>query len=196
MTLKRYSANDKIGDLYKCLLIRSLYQPTLLWHEQYASVCWRVLKREAISTFILFSAGLLNAFSNGVSLFPPVQICSESTPSTAACSFAGDTERQWAPCKVRARCSWGFQSVHIKKASVVPCAFTASQWKLTVAKGTNFILLLEEDMKTSLLKLMDLVYRADEAWIKKGNSTPCWQGSEGIYPGRYSLSFSFTFWDS
>ncbi|KAI4555045.1 hypothetical protein MJT46_015431 [Ovis ammon polii x Ovis aries] len=54
------------------------------------------------------------------------------------------------------------ESVHIKKVSVVACAFTASQWKLTVAKGTNFILLLEEDMKTSLLKLMDLVYRADE----------------------------------
>lgn len=107
-----------------------------------------------------------------------------------------DTEHQREPRKVCARCSWGFQSVHIKKVSVVACAFTASQWKLTVAKGTNFILLLEEDMKTSLLKLMDLVYRADEGWIKKKNSTPCWQGSEGIYPGRYSLSFSFTFWDS
>lgn len=78
-----------------------------------------------------------------------------------------DTEHQWEPRKVCAPCSWGFQSVHIKKVSVVACAFTASQWKLTVAKGTNFILLLEEDMKTSLLKLMDLVYRADEGWIKK-----------------------------
>ena len=53
----------------------------------------------------------------------------------------------------------------LKKASVVACAFIASQWKLTVAKGTNFILLLKEDMKTSLLKLMDHIYRADEGLI-------------------------------
>lgn len=63
--------------------------------------------------------------------------------------------------------------MHIKKASVAACAFIASQWKLTVAKGTNFILLLEEDMKTSLLKLMDHIYTADEGLIKKKNSTPC-----------------------
>ena len=125
------------------------------------------MKRETINMIILFSGDFLNAFSNGIFLFPPVQICNESTPSKGSCSFVGDTQRQREPHKISACCSLGFQSVHIKEVSVVACAFIASQWKLTVAKGTNFILLLKEDMKTSLLKLMDHIYRADEGLTKK-----------------------------